>query len=106
MRLPQADRKACAVAKVGDAVPDEAGLGLEGLEHPRLGGVRDLLEAALVDLVRSDSEVLHVCSPLLGWYGVLTARGGRESQIECRKTLPECGLVPARCGGAGSDAIP
>src|SRR5437879_2799081 len=57
--LPQADRHARAIARVGEAVADEAGLGLEGVEHAALGLFGELWEGALDDLVVRDTQCLH-----------------------------------------------
>src|SRR6266571_4551174 len=49
--LPQADRHAGALAGVGESIADEPWLGLEGPEHATLGGIDDLGEGAIGDLV-------------------------------------------------------
>src|SRR3990170_1076058 len=74
--LPQAERQACLVTKVGKAVPDEPGLVPERPQHAVLGNVGELLKGALLDLVCCDAHVLHACSPLL--VVPLTNRGQRE----------------------------
>src|SRR5207249_6224396 len=63
--LPQADRQALLVAQVGHPVPGEPRLALELVEHPRLGGVGDLLEGALGDVVGCHAQVLHLCLSIL-----------------------------------------
>src|SRR4029450_4824278 len=63
--LPEAERDAGLVTGVGQAVPDEPGLVPELAQHPVLSDVGELLERALLDLIRSDANVLHACSPLL-----------------------------------------
>src|SRR6185436_10535934 len=63
--LPQAERDAGLVTGVGQAVPDEPGLVPELAQHPVLCDVGELLERALLDLIRSDTNMLHGCSPLL-----------------------------------------
>src|SRR4029453_4458647 len=63
--LPKAERDAGLVARVGQTVPDEPGLVPELAQHPVLCDVGELLEGALLDLIRSDTNVLHGCAPLL-----------------------------------------
>src|SRR6476619_6949197 len=63
--LPQAERDARLVAGVRQTVPDEPGLVPELAQHPVLCDVGELLEGPLLDLVRSDTNMLHGCSPLL-----------------------------------------
>ena len=56
MGLPQAERQAGALARVGESVADEPGLIPEGLEHAGLGFLGDLGERALRDLVVRNTE--------------------------------------------------
>ena len=59
--LPQLH--AAVFADVRKAVPDEAGLLLERLQHPVASLVSDILEAARLDLVRCHPKVFHdACS--------------------------------------------
>ena len=86
--LPQAQRHALPVAEVREAVPDEAGLVLERTEHPLAGDVGELLERAVLDLLRCDAYVLHICVLLRCFdrFGPVTD-GANVSQIESGKSL-------------------
>src|SRR5215204_4594694 len=118
--LPQTERDAGLVAGVGQAVPDETGLVPELAQHLVPCDVGELLERALLDLIRCDANVLHACSPFARVpltnqgqrerdpSGYARASGLRWSQRDGTgsvETIPVRPLLPTGTGVASSRSV-
>src|SRR5205814_1165534 len=100
--VPEADGQGLLVADVRKAVPDEAGLLPEGLQHPVAGLVSELLKVARLDLVCCHPKVFHDASSSCSRWECMyrwTQRKRARACIAGTGTNPWCAILGMRpCG--------